>query len=388
VLSVAENPNRRGMLFAGTGHAFFYSLDDGAHWQPFAEGLPAAPVTWIATPQPYHDVVVSTYGRGLWVLRDVTALEQSDSVAAGQAHLYRPAAGYRQARGGAVSFTLSLDSAAASAPDSLELTVLDSTGAAIRTLRAKARPGLNRVTWDVRYDGPTQVALRTLPPDNQHIWEESRFKGKSTRPINHWGIEGPERQGPLALPGQYAVRLTVGGQTYTQPLEILADPTIPSSRADMAASFAMQVRIRDDMNATVDIINRLEVMRKQIEDQRAAHATDAHVERSLADLDAQMLDIELRLLSHTDLHSDDKWYVEPYKVYMNLIWLSGEVGSGAGDVAGGADYRPTDAARATLAQIERDLAAARTAFTTLVQQDLPAFNGAMKGKLPAIADKE
>jgi hypothetical protein len=287
-----------------------------------------------------------------------------------------------------VSFTLSLDSAAASAPDSLELTVLDSTGAAIRTLRAKARPGLNRVTWDVRYDGPTQVALRTLPPDNQHIWEESRFKGKSTRPINHWGIEGPERQGPLALPGQYAVRLTVGGQTYTQPLEILADPTIPSSRADMAASFAMQVRIRDDMNATVDIINRLEVMRKQIEDQRAAHATDAHVERSLADLDAQMLDIELRLLSHTDLHSDDKWYVEPYKVYMNLIWLSGEVGSGAGDVAGGADYRPTDAARATLAQIERDLAAARTAFTTLVQQDLPAFNGAMKGKLPAIADKE
>ncbi len=385
VLSTAEDPNRRGMLFAGTGHGFFYSLDDGAHWKPFAEGLPAAPVTWIETAKPYHDVIVSTYGRGLWVLRDVTALEQRDSVARGGTYLFPPAAGYRQARGGSALFTVSLDSSAASAKDSLELTVVDSTGSGVRTLRAKARPGLNRVTWDVRYDGPAQVELRALPPDNAHIWEEARFTGKNTRPISHWGIQGPERQGPLALPGRYAVRLTLGGQTYTRPLEIVADPTIPSSGADLAATAAMQVRIRDDMNETVDMINRLEVMRKQVEDQRAAHAGDSGVERSLADLDAKMLDVELRLLSRTDLHSDDKWYVEPYKVYMNLIWLSGEVGSGAGDVAGGADYRPTDASMAVLAEIERDLAAAHTAFTTLVKQHVPAFNGAMKGKLPAIS---
>jgi hypothetical protein len=385
VLSVAEDPNRRGMLFAGTGHGFFYSLDDGAHWKPFAEGLPAAPVTWIETPKPYHDVVVSTYGRGLWVLRDVTALEQSDSVAPGETHLFPPAAGYREARRGAASFTVSLDSAAASANDSLEVTVLDSTGSGVRTLRAKARPGLNRVAWDVRYDGPKQVELRSLPPENPHIWEEARFKGKSTRPISHWGIQGPQRQGPLALPGRYAVRLTAGGRTYTQPFEILADPSIPSSRADLAATTAMQVRIRDDINETVDMINRLEVMRKQVEDQRAAHGKDATLERSLADLDAKILDVELRLLSRTDLHSDDKWYVERYKVYMNLIWLSGEVGSGAGDVAGGADYRPTDASVAVLAEIERDLVAAKTAFTTLVENDVTAFNRAMKGKLPAIA---
>src|SRR5256885_6126420 len=163
---------------------------------------------------------------------------------------------------------------------------------------------------------------------------------------------------------------------------------IPSSGADLVASTAMQLRIRDDMNAAVDMINRLEVMRKQVEDQRTAHATDSAVQGSLAALDARMLDVELRLLSRTDLHSDDKWYVEPYKVYMNLIWLSGEVGSGAGDVAGGADYRPTDASMAVLAEIERDLAAAKTAFTTLVGQDVPAFNSAMKGQGSVIAPKE
>ena len=64
-MSVAENPNQKGMLFAGTGHAFYYSLDDGADWTNFKDGLPRAPVTWIVVQKNYHDVVVSTYGRGL-----------------------------------------------------------------------------------------------------------------------------------------------------------------------------------------------------------------------------------------------------------------------------------------------------------------------------------
>jgi len=73
----------------------------------------------------------------------------------------------------------------------------------------------------------------------------------------------------------------------------------------------------------------------------------------------------MRLLSRTDLHSDDKWYVEAYKVYMNLVWLNGVVGSGAGDVAGGAEYRPTDASAAVLELIEKDLTAAKGEFDRL-----------------------
>src|SRR5450759_3496615 len=62
-MSITENPNRRSMLFAGTGHGFYYSLDDGARWTQLEEGLPAAPVTWIVVPKLWHDVVISTYGR-------------------------------------------------------------------------------------------------------------------------------------------------------------------------------------------------------------------------------------------------------------------------------------------------------------------------------------
>ena len=112
VLSVTENPNRRGMLFAGTGHGFFYSLDDGRSWTQFNDGLPAAPVTWIEVQPQYHDVVVSTYGRGLYQLRDITRLEQQDLADANAAaFLYQPRPGFRQPRSGSAEFLYSLKAA-------------------------------------------------------------------------------------------------------------------------------------------------------------------------------------------------------------------------------------------------------------------------------------
>ena len=87
------------MLFAGTGHGFYYSLDDGTSWTQYKLGLPAAPVTWIVVPKTAHDVVVSTYGRGLFVMHDITTLEQKDKVVAdAPLHLYEPRPGFRLAR--------------------------------------------------------------------------------------------------------------------------------------------------------------------------------------------------------------------------------------------------------------------------------------------------
>ncbi|HEV8362104.1 MAG TPA: hypothetical protein VGQ52_01185, partial [Gemmatimonadaceae bacterium] len=73
--------------------------------------------------------------------------------------------------------------------------------------------------------------------------------------------------------------------------------------------------------------------------------------------------------------------VEKYRIYMNLVWLSGEVGTGAGDVAGGAEYRPTDAQVNIIQMLEQELGAARVAFKRLLESDIKAFNDAMAGKL-------
>ena len=386
VMSVAENPNKKGMLFAGTGHAFFYSLDDGARWTQFKEGLPAAPVTWIVLPKKWHDVVVSTYGRGIFILRDIGPLEEGPGaqLAAAGARLYAPHPGYRQARSGHADVTFSL-AAVDRAPAKVQ--VLDSTGAVIRTMSQPARVGLNRVNWDLHYDAPKRVELRTTPEANPHIWEEPRFKGRAIRPITHWGIQGPQSTGPLALPGHYAVRVVAGKDTTpSQPLEILRDPEIASSDADLVASTQAQIRIRDDMNAAAEMINKLEIVRRQIEDHRKLPATSADVSSALAQMDAKLLGVELRLLTKSDLNSDDKYYVEQYKVYLNLIWLSGEVGTGAGDVAGGADSKPTDTSLEVLAQIEADLNEAKAEYTKVMTEDVPAFNKAMSGKVSALTE--
>lgn len=382
VMAVTENPNRRGMLFAGTGNGFFYSLNDGATWTRFQAGLPQAPVTWIVVPKLWHDVVVSTYGRGLFILHDITPLEQSDQPSSGAVRLHAPRPAWRQARSGQSLFTFTVDRLFDS---TATIAILDSTGTVIRTLTGRAHAGRNLASWDLRYEAPEQPALRTAAPDNPEIFSDSRFKGRETRPVTHWGIEGPMRAAPIAAPGRYTVRLTIDSVSHSQPFEVLKDPAIAASSADLVASTAMQVRMRDDLTATSRMINRMEVMRKQIEDQLATQAGRAN-QAALRKFDQRILGVELQLLSRSDLNSDDKYFVEAWKVYMGLLWLYGEVGLGAGDVAGGADYRPTDASVQVLAEIERNLDRARADFDTLISRDLPAFNRSMAGKLPPITD--
>jgi hypothetical protein len=371
-MSVAENPNRQGMIFAGTGHAFYYSLNDGGAWTQFQEGLPAAPVTWITIPKLWHDVVISTYGRGLFILSDITTLEQSDAVRTDEAfHVYDPRPAFRLPRSGRAEF-LYTAKAAPSGPVKTE--IMDADGSVIRTMESPGRAGLNRINWDLRYDPPKQVEFRTTPPDNPHIWEEPRFKGKDTRPVIHWGIEGAQITGPIVTPGKYRARITIDGQAVTKPIDVYKDPSIEASDADLAASTAVQIRIRDDMTASAEMINQIEIARKQIEDELKANAGKADAERALRAIDQKLLDVELQLVSKTEMYSDDKWYVEPYKVYQNLIWLNGVVNSGAGDVAGGADNRPTDASVGVLDGLSKELNTAKAAYRSVFDRDVPAFN--------------
>ncbi len=93
----------------------------------------------------------------------------------------------------------------------------------MRTEDVAGHQGWNGVDWDLRYDGPTLVALKTTPPENPRIWDEPRFQGADTRRITHWGIT-PQTGIPMAAPGKYRARFTVDGQTLTQDFEVIKDP--------------------------------------------------------------------------------------------------------------------------------------------------------------------
>ena len=373
VRTVAESPNRKGLLFAGTGHGFYYSLDDGAHWTELQTGLPRAPVTWIATQKAYHDVVVSTYGRGLYVLDDVSPLEQMAADASeAPVRLFAPRPTYRYTDGGQALVNFSL---AAAPKDPVKIEILDAQNAVVRTLNPAAQAGLNRVRWDLRYEGPHQVVLRATPPENAHLFEEPRFRGKHTRPVTHWGLEDAAA-GPWANPGKYTVRLTADGRAFSSPLEILKDPKIPGSDADLAASLKLQLRIREDVTESADMINQIEIVRRELEEVQRGLQAGKNQDRALKDVAAVMdklVAVEDRLLEPAARLSDDKYYQQAYRVYMNLLWLAGEVGPGAGDVAGGFDFKPTDTSVAVLETIEKDLADARVAYRAVMDNDVPAY---------------
>jgi hypothetical protein len=182
------------------------------------------------------------------------------------------------------------------------------------------------------------------------------------------------------------VRLTVDGESYTQPLEILRDPHSTGSDADIQASVKLQLQIRDDISTVSDMVNQIEWARKQLSDldKMARSQKKAELVKSVEQMDQKMQDVEYKLVSKALTTSDDKYFIAAYKIYFNLLWLNGEVGTGAGDVAGGADYGPTDTALTLIDTIEKDLVAAKAEYRNLMEKEVPAFNRqvAAQGAMP------
>src|SRR4029077_3677064 len=284
--------------------------------------------------------------------------------------------------------------------------ILGPDGKTIRKLKAKAHVGINRVKWDMHYESPRLIALRTATSDNPHIWQEPRFRDADSRPITHWGIS-PAEVGPMVAPGNYSVRLTVAGQSLTQPLTILPDPRISASEADIASSVKTQLRIRDDITRASDMFNQIEWLRKQIEvietmlrppkkkekekppsaepddfdepepapaEDEAQSKRKAELLKTVEEMDKKLQSVEFKLVSPSEVNSDDKYYVEAYKVYLNLIWLNAEVGSGGGDVAGGANFAPTDTELELLKGLESELTGTMAEYKKILEEELPAFN--------------
>ncbi|MGH9543041.1 MAG: WD40/YVTN/BNR-like repeat-containing protein [Terriglobales bacterium] len=375
VKDICEDPYRPGLLFAGTGSGLFFTLDDGQHWMPLQSGLPHTTVTWAVVQKRFHDLVISTYGRGLYILDDITPLERMTAADA-QAPLtfFAPRPAYRLLpRPPRAIFDYYLASAA---KKPVEAEILDAQGHTVRSLRVPGRAGLNRIEWDMRYAPPRLIQLRTDAPDNSHIWEEARFRGAKWRPITHWGI-APAEAGPLAAPGRYTVRLTADGVTRSQPLTILRDPHSPATDADVVAEVQMQLRIRADIDKVSAMVNQIEWSRKQlgtIGQMLEVSTRPKDLLASVRDINAKMQSVEYQLINRVEANSDDKYYEDEYKVYLNLIWLNGEVGTGAGDVAGGAGFAPTDTEAELLDMIEAKLAAATRDYQNLMSKEVLAFN--------------
>ena len=394
---VREDPVRKGLLYAGTENGLYLSFDDGSSWRPLQGNMPRAPVHWLTIQEHFNDLVVGTYGRGFYVMDDVTPLQQMNAEAlARPAHLFTPRAAYRFINvnrtmtpgmdpntgqnppyGASISFHLQ------SAPKGpVEIAIRNAAGETIRRLQVTGTAGLNRAWWNLRHEPTVDVKIRTTPPGNPHVWEEKRFRGSETRPILYYGIE-QAKQGPLVAPGTYTVALKVDGREQTRPLVVRKDPASTGTEADIKAQEALALQIRDETNAVAGLVNQIEWIRKQVEDFRTLMAS-APLPSGLGDA-ASRLDEKARAIEdaliHPTLHEGDaKSFRGPMGLYLELLWLQAEVGSGAGDVAGGADFAPTTAAVEVNGLLRSRLAAATAGYEALVATEVAALNDALKAQ--------
>jgi photosystem II stability/assembly factor-like uncharacterized protein len=430
-----ESPHRKGLLFAGTENGLYVSFDDGGRWEPLQSKLPHAPVSWLTIQAPFHDLVVATYGRGFYILDDLSSLEQLDAgVRAADAHLFvpRPAYRFREVAGPALApsgtaagqnppYGASIQywlrapvkdpaepgSAEGVAPGRkeasrdlserereererelarskpIEITILDAAGQKVRSLRGTNKAGVNRVTWDLRYEPTVAVRLRTTPAGHPHLWEEKRFRGQDHRGVFYYGIRDL-RQGPLVPPGTYTVRLTVDGKPQPpQSLAVLRDPNTGRSETDVAASTELALAIYRDTNAAARMINEIEWTRKQLEDVRRMLKAGKAASPGLEAVDAlerTARAVEDRLLQPTLAEADEKSFRGELGLYLKMLWLQAEVGAGGADVSGNADFAPTRAEREVKAALSDRLAEAQRAFDALYGTALPGFNEAMQAR--------
>ncbi len=359
---VREDPVRPGLLYLGTENGVYASFDDGERWVSIQTNLPHAPAHWITVQPHFNDLVVATYGRGFWILDDITPLQQlSGGVLGTDSHLFAPRAAYRfrlkeapmsqpedsgagqnAPYGASLHYLLGSDTAE-DADVSLE--ILDREGTVVRTLDdPPAKPGINRTYWDLRYDPTDEPRLRMPAIEHSHVrpgdsgWRESGDGGRVRL---------------LAAPGTYTVRLVVGDAERTETLEVLKDPSSAGTDADLRSQSQILVELRDALNGAVGLLNDAESLREQVSglaDRLVDHPGAEEILPAAMALEAALVDLEmnlthLRLSGGLARQDTIRW---PRQLLAKLSSLAGYIGQ--------SDFAPTTQQREVFAEYRAKLA--------------------------------
>ena len=381
---IAEDPVRRGLLYLGTENAIYVSFNAGESWLPLQANLPHAPVSGIVVQEHFNDLVISTYGRGFWIMDDITPLQQlGDSVLGKSAHLFAPRAAYRYRQitapstsyddptagsdpeyGASINYYLG---APAKAPP--VVTILDAAGQVVRTLTGSNAVGLNRVTWDLRGTPSAEIRLFTSPMYAPHIVA---------------GAEGRVAPGTARLtilhpPGSYTVRLTVDGATQTRQLVVRKDPNSAGTEADIAVQTQTVIALRDELNTAAAAVSRIETARVQLEGLPRL-TTDTAIRRAAAAMNQKLTDLEMNLvdLRQTGAGQDGVRFGAK---------LISQIGYLANGMVGG-DFKPTNQHLEVQQILAEELRAHLGALDALMAGDLAGLNEQLRTRsLPVIADR-
>lgn len=388
---VREDARRPGLLYAGTEFGMFVSIDNGAKWQPFQRNLPIVPISDLQLWN--DDLIVGTQGRSLWILDDLSPLQQLAAARPSTPiHLHKPRDVVRSDRsqsGGAGGVEGKLDAPPAGA--TLHLVLRDSvttpytveirtgTGTVVRTLttdtaesRKRQQPvlpvkaGAHAVSWDLTWPGPLMASDQLL-----------------------WGYTG----GIRVVPGDYEARLIAGGVTQAHPFKVLPDPRLTDvTAADYTAQFETARLLRDtleSLNRSLETMRGVRVQAKASLEQAGKAGVAAELAPIASQLDATLDSLE-RLMTEPRIKVGYDVLRFGGRLDNQLAETYGNVTGTNGYIHGGPEGRPTAGATQRAGELVSQWNPMVKRLEEVLNRDVSAFNAKVQslGLAPIVLPKK
>ncbi|MEM1215470.1 MAG: glycosyl hydrolase [Bacteroidota bacterium] len=356
------DPERTGLLYAGTETGMYISFDDGNNWQPFQLNLPIVPITDLTIKN--NNLIAATQGRSFWIIDDLTVLhQQAEDLAKKDFHLFQPIDSYRMGgrqgkpsrryganHPGGVTFHYNINEAPADSVP-VSLSIYEANGQLVRTYSSDAKEkgeqlkfeeGGNTFNWNLRYPEGTKF-------DGMIMW---------------WAGVG----GPKAKPGDYQVELKVGEETQRQDFTILADPRSEATEEDIAAQFDFMKDVQDKVSQAHQAIIDLRDIKAQVGgfvDRLPEGEQHAALREQAKSLQEELTAVEESLYQTQNRSRQDPLNF-PVRLTNKLAHLNSLVGIG--------DFRPTAQAYAVKEEMETLIDEELATYRRVVSEDLPTLN--------------
>ncbi len=358
---VRADPERKGLLYAGTETGMYISFDNGSSWKPFQQNLPIVPITDLAIKD--NNLIAATQGRSFWIIDDLTVLHQLNPALEQRAfHLYKPMKAYRMGGGngqtsktagtnhpGGVLIHYFVEDTAQS--DTIRISFKEMNGDLIKTYsthhdkeanesKLNVKPGLNQFSWDMRYQGAKTFTGMIL-------WSATT-------------------SGPKAIPGKYQVELKINNEVIQREFEITADPRKSASKADLMAQFNFLIKVRDKLSAANQGVIDIRAIKPQINElSDKFEAQHEDIEKLISKISTDLKRIEENLYQTQNESGQDP---------LNFpIRLNNKVGH-LGSIMGVGDNKPTDQALKFYDEVGAEIDAELAQLEKIKTEDLDLLN--------------
>ena len=301
--NIKEDPVKEGLLYLGTENALYFSNDDGENWQSLMSNLPPSPMYWIDVQEHFNDLVVGTYGRGIWILDDLSPLQQLDqNITKKEAHLFDIKPAYRFHN---VTNSLQMLKEASTGQDppkgasinywsngekDIEIIITNQKNEPVKTIKEKAKKGINRLWWDFSNEETSNIVFRTKPLYADWFTLDKN-KERADQSLYSFSIMSP--------PGTYNITLKSGANSMTKTLKVMKDPNSEGTEEDINLQNQLVTKIYADLNTTISHINSIEVIRRQLLDLKAMlknSSSKKEFVQMVDKLENQFLEIEKQLI--------------------------------------------------------------------------------------------